>query len=343
MEPDKPDALVTLIEKMMEAFSIAAVPMAWPVDLIPALQHWPESFPGGGFKKTARKFRKQVMDGVYLPYRFVRRQMTTQDYQPSFLSRLIEQCALESEVKDVLNPEDEEAIIWASASLYGAAADTTVITLTAWTLAMIMFPEVQRRAQEEIESVVGKDRLPTFEDRENLPYVDAMVKEALRWWPVACMGFPHTVDEALEYEGYHIPKGAMLLPAVWWFTHDPSVYANPEEFNPERYLSPRSEPDPSSDVFGFGRRACPGRYFADSGLFINIAQSLACFNINKAIDKNGKPIEPNVESKPGILHYPTEFQFAITPRSQERVELIKRLESELPVEGGDSHLLETVS
>jgi cytochrome P450 len=325
---------------MMKSFSVAAVPMAWPVDVIPALQHWPESFPGGGFKTTARKFRKQVMDGVHAPYRFVQRQMAAQDYEPSFTSRLIQQCAIENGTKESLSPEDEEAIIWSSASLYGAAADTTVITLTAWTLAMIMFPEVQQRAQEEIDRVVGTDRLPTFDDRENLPYIDATVKEALRWWPIAAMGFPHTADEELEYEGYHIPKGAMIMPAVWSFMHDPDVYADPEKFDPERFLAPRNEPDPCSEVFGYGRRVCPGQYFADAGLFINIAQSAACFSISKAVGKDGKAIEPNVQSKPGVLHYPTEFQFNIAPRSEKHVEIIKRLETEVPVEAGDSHLLQ---
>ena len=82
-------------------------------------------------------------------------------------------------------------------------------------LAMTVFPEVQRKAQEEIDRVVGKDRLPTFNDRDNLPYIDATVKEVLRWHPVAPMGLPHTTTEDDVCEGYLIPKGAMLLPNIW--------------------------------------------------------------------------------------------------------------------------------
>jgi cytochrome P450 len=80
---------------------------------------------------------------------------------------------------------------------------------------MTVSPEVQKRAQEEIDRVVGTDRLPTVADRENLPYVDAVVKEVLRWHPVAPMGLPHTSTEDDICNGYLIPKGAMLFANVW--------------------------------------------------------------------------------------------------------------------------------
>ena len=80
---------------------------------------------------------------------------------------------------------------------------------------MMVFPDIQRKAQEEIDRVIGQDRLPTFKDRNNLPYIEATVKEVLRWHPVAPMGLPHTSTEDDICEGYLIPKGAMLLPNIW--------------------------------------------------------------------------------------------------------------------------------
>ena len=82
-------------------------------------------------------------------------------------------------------------------------------------LAMTVFPDAQRKAQEEIDRVIGQNRLPSFEDRENLPYIDATVKEVLRWHPVAPMGLPHTSTEDDVCEGYFIPKGSMLFANVW--------------------------------------------------------------------------------------------------------------------------------
>jgi cytochrome P450 len=264
--------------------------------------------------------------------------MAAHDYRPSYVSKLVQQFTPENKTAN-LSREDEEAIIWAAASLYGAAADTTVITLTAFTIAMILFPDVQRKAQWEIDRVVGTDRLLTFEDRDRLPYINALVKETLRWWPIAPVGFPHTTDSEVKFNGLHIPKGATLLPDVWWFLHDPEVYTDPDVFNPQRFLSPRSEPDPSTEAFGYRRRICPGRFFADSSLYLNIAQSLAAFNIKKAVDEDGREIDVNVKPKPGILSYPGEFQFQVTPRSQQHEDMIRQFEVEHPWEASDAGLL----
>lgn len=340
IEPHKPDKLVALIQQMMTEFSLAAVPMAWAVDICPALQYLPEGFPGTGFKKTARGWRKSIQASACIPYRFVQRQMATLTHRPSYVSQLVQQLQQDEGAK--LSGEDEEAVIWTAASLYGAAADTTAITLTAFTLAMVEFGHVQRKAQEEIDRVVGTDRLPTFEDREKLPYINALVKEAMRWWPIAPMGFPHTTTEAIEFNDFHIPKGASILPAVWWFLHDPEVYVDPERFNPDRFLPPRNEPDPAAEVFGYGRRRCPGRFFADSGLYLNMVQSLAAFKFTKAMGKDGKEVEVRVKAKPGILAYPTEFDFQIEPRSRKHAELIRQLEREYSWEESDAGLLDSV-
>lgn len=340
MKSHEPDPVVDLIEKMMTEFSLAAVPMAWAVDIIPALQYLPENFPGATFHKTARKWRKSIQASAYIPYRFVQRQMAAFTYKPSYVSKLVQQ--LRGEENGHLGQEDEQAIIWSAASLYGAAADTTVITLTTFTLAMIKFPHVQRKAQEEIDRVIGTDRLPNFEDRDKLPYIDALVKEAMRWWPISPMGFPHTATDDIEYNGLHIPKGAFLLPAVWWFLHDPEVHPDPESFDPDRFLEPRNERDPTPDVFGYGRRICPGRFFADSSLYLSIAQSLAAFNITHAVDKDGKKIEVNAKPKPGVLTYPTKFDFKTEPRSEKHVQLIRQLEKQNPLEESDAELLDSV-
>lgn len=80
---------------------------------------------------------------------------------------------------------------------------------------MSTYPEVQKAAQDEIDRVVGRDRLPTFADRKDLKYIEAMVNEVFRWHPVAPMGLPHTSTEDDLCEGYLIPKGSMLLANIW--------------------------------------------------------------------------------------------------------------------------------
>ncbi|KAK8143147.1 hypothetical protein G3M48_007628 [Beauveria asiatica] len=341
IEPDKPDMLVDLVGRMVNEFALAAAPMTWAVDVIPALRYLPEGIPGVRFKETARRWKRSIHASGYIPYNFVRRQMASFTSRPCYVSKLVQQLTQES-ADGKLSGEDEHAIIMTAVSLYGAAADTTVTALTAFTAAMIMFPEVQQKAQDEIDRVVGSERLPTFADRESLPYIDALVKEASRWWPISPMGFPHTATEDVEYEGMHIPKGSLFMPAVWWFLHDPDVYADPDRFDPDRFLTPRSEPDPRPETFGYGRRICPGRFFAGSSLFINIAQMLATFNFTKKVGKDGEEIDVNIEAKPGLVAYPAEFEFQISPRSAKHVTLIEQFERKHPWEAGDAELLDNL-
>lgn len=81
---------------------------------------------------------------------------------------------------------------------------------------MTLFPEAQAKAQAEIDRVIGPDVLPTWADRERLPYVEALIKEVLRWAPVAPQALPHSASEDGIYEGYFIPKGTIVIANVWY-------------------------------------------------------------------------------------------------------------------------------
>jgi cytochrome P450 len=91
----------------------------------------------------------------------------------------------------------------------------TVSAITTFFLAMTLFPEAQNEAQYEIDEVIGRYCLPTLSDRQSLPYVNALVKEVLRWHPVGPMCLPHTTSQDDVIDGYLIPKGAMILPNIW--------------------------------------------------------------------------------------------------------------------------------
>lgn len=84
--------------------------------------------------------------------------------------------------------------------------------MESFTLAMAVFPEVQKRAQAELDRVVGPDRLPEYDDLEHLPYIRAISMEVMRWMPMLCFGLPHALTEDDVYNGYHIPKGTMVIP-----------------------------------------------------------------------------------------------------------------------------------
>ena len=87
--------------------------------------------------------------------------------------------------------------------------------MQAFFLAMASYPDVQLRAQAELDAVVGTGRLPEYDDQEALPYVNALVKELLRWRSVVPLAVPHRVLEEDEYRGWRIPKGAIVIPNIW--------------------------------------------------------------------------------------------------------------------------------
>lgn len=301
------------------------MPLRQLVDLIPPLRHLPDWLPGAGFKRIAREARTNLDASADIPFDFVKQQMATGTFQESFVSKLIK--AFQNDANEV-EESIEDSIKWTAAVMFAGGADTTVATISAFVLAMIMNPDVQRKAQEEIDNVVGPNRLPTRDDQENLPYVNAVVKESLRYFPVAPMGVPHMATEEVFFRGYRIPNGSYILPAAWWFLNDPKIYTNPSEFDPERFLAPRNEPDPDAG-FGHGRRVCPGRFIAQDSLYLTISQTLAAFNIGKAM-KDGKPVEVEAKHTVGIVDHPAKFQYSIVPRSEKYAELIRRVEVDHP-------------
>jgi cytochrome P450 len=211
-------------------------------------------------------------------------------------------------------------------------------------LAMTVFPEVQKTASEEIDRFIGGDRLPVATDRDKLPYIEAIMKETHRWHSVLPMCLPHCSTEEDTCRGYRIPKGAILLPNNWHFTHDSDVYPDPMTFRPERHLNTldhEAEPDPRKFIFGYGRRICPGRHVADNALFITIAQSLAVFYISKVVE-GGQTIEPEVKFEPGAINHPMPYRCSIRPKSQAHEDLIRAAEVQYPWEESDAAELRNV-
>ena len=93
---------------------------------------------------------------------------------------------------------------------------------------MVLYPEVQKKAQSELDAVVGPDRLPDFTDRDKLPYVNALVKELHRWCPVTPLAVAHGVTQDDVYRGYHIPNGSIVTANVWCVVAKQASWPRPE-------------------------------------------------------------------------------------------------------------------
>ncbi|KAI0041516.1 cytochrome P450 [Auriscalpium vulgare] len=295
--------------------------------------HWVEFFPW--MKYIPSRLAKWKRDGYYwyeqdsLMFEGllnkVRAEVAEGSERPSFCSSLIKEQAR-------FGISQRESA-WLAGTLYSAGAETTAAVLSWWALAMIAFPETQKRAQQDLDRVVGRGRVPTFADLPHLPYIQAMVKETLRWRPVAPVGLPHRSTEDDWYEGMFIPKGTIVIANVWKMNHDPELFgANADIFDPARHLDAdgalvpgvADTKDESHVAYGFGRRICVGRHLANNSLFINMAVLLWAANLEGAKDAQGRPAPIDVDGclEGGLVVRPVPFECSITPRFSEALTVL---------------------
>lgn len=286
------------IEKVLENFITAARLGTWAVDALPVLNYLPKWL--APWKRTA--------DQMY-QYESTVHSENFAAAQKSPFWNCCKQVTKRSQLPGLENAYNVGLI-------FMAGTDTVSITLESFTLAALLNPDVQQKAQAELDLVVGGYRLPVFSDKANLPYINALILEVLRWRPVLVTGIPHAVSQDDEYLGYRIPKGSVVMANSWALGHDESVFPDPETFKPERWIE---NPDLPIHMFGFGRRSCPGKHVAINSLFIHIARLLWAFNIEYAYDEvDGQKRRCEVDSLDmvqGFSNRPVPFKAIFRPRS----------------------------
>ncbi|EKM84422.1 hypothetical protein AGABI1DRAFT_104303, partial [Agaricus bisporus var. burnettii JB137-S8] len=187
-----------------------------------------------------------------------------------------------------------------------AGVETTASVLQWFSALIPSYPEIQQRAHEELDQVVGHDRMPTVEDEKDLPYIHAIIKASnLTYLLVASSRYsfqevercrnpfwlatPHYSTEDFTYHGQFIPKGTVILLNSYTMHHDPERHPEPFSFNPERYINDSTLSSESANlpnpmerdhwIFGAGRRICPGMWLAEREIFLAISRMLWAFKM----------------------------------------------------------------
>ncbi|KAG8698248.1 hypothetical protein FRC09_007331 [Ceratobasidium sp. 395] len=275
--PGDHDPLVELINKSMATVSVALSGNSYLVDYIPLLKYIPDWFPGAAFKVQAREWERLRRQSIDVPFLEVKKKIESGIVQTCFLQSLLEKRRSLEE----WDSEDVWIMKCAAGSLYTAGSDTTVSALSTFVLVMTLFPEKQRKAQQELDFVLGPGRLPGFQDQDSLPAM----------------------------------------------TRDASIYPNPEQFVPERFLL-KSQGGihevparcPTEFIFGFGRRACPGKFLAVESLWIFAASILATFDILPHVDEaTGLPVLPPGTYGNGAIVHPHPFRCRVKRRGLENL------------------------
>ncbi|KAF4620900.1 hypothetical protein D9613_001211 [Agrocybe pediades] len=331
------------------------------INMFPIIGRLPTWFPG---TKAVRKAAE--VKSIFHPAKnlYVDDQQTEGTARPSFVTEF-----LEKKWRGGASEEEEAIVENIAYTVYGgtvglpllkysqlmshpAASDTTISATGTFFYLMATNPDVQRKAQAEIDLVVGSRRLPDIDDRPNMPFLEALYREVMRLGPPLPLGLVHMLTEDDHYKGYFLPKGKFWLHNLLFarlceymasgsdcslpisiayqsvhrgMNHNEEKYVEPSKFRPERFLdeSGKLNEDDRVLAYGFGRRVCVGKHIASSTMWLIMASVLACFNIGKAKDAQGKEIEVDDSFEDdGLLRHRRKFQCSFTVRSPEAYQLI---------------------
>jgi hypothetical protein len=318
----EPSARDDPLVRMMEHTVAVGLEMTTPekatlLQLFPFLLKLPDWCWGSSIKRDAQISTDHMNKIRDLPFQSAQQHMAENSFlgQSSMIAENLQRMEKQDEAS---KPMFEVALKTAAVAGVMGSYETTSSTLMVFALAMVLYPDVQRRAQAEIDSVIGRDRLPTFDDRSSLPYVESVLRETFRWHPILPLGVPHATSSDDTYEGFFIPKGTTVMCNTWAITRDEKRYPDASRFMPERFLDVNgalTNDDPAGYVFGLGRRACPGRYTGDASVWSAMATMLATVDFSFAKDEQGKVIDFTPQFNPGLVRSLKTFPCDVSPRS----------------------------
>uniref|UniRef100_A0A803ST57 Uncharacterized protein n=1 Tax=Anolis carolinensis TaxID=28377 RepID=A0A803ST57_ANOCA len=214
------------------------------------------------------------------------------------------------------NPTTEftkENLMMAIYDLFIAGTETSSTTIRYFFMTLLEHPEVQAKIQDEIDRVIGRERMPTMKDRLEMPFTEAAIHEGQRFLDLVPLGFIRLAKRDVEMEGFTIPKGATIYPILSSALHDPKQYANPYQFNPEHFLDKdgRFKKNGADMPFSAGKRNCLGEGLARMELFIFITTVLQSFSLKHAPGVPKIDLTPDVS---GFLNIPRQVPFCFSPR-----------------------------
>lgn len=329
------------IYRLMKDFSEVAAPGRYIADTIPplgrlpiSLQWWRKSIEPLFFRQARLWMKywyelKTQLEAGKAPACFVK-QFIEERYEKLGITEL--QAAFLAGCKSA----PLSIIKLMSAAMIEAGSETTSAALNSCVLYLAAYPEVQERAQKEIDAVVGDSRSPTFEDESSLPYIRAIAKELLRLRPVTNIGSPHYSTKDIIYKDFFIPQGSVICLQQYPIHFDEVRYPEPEKFKPERYLDHPHDSgyyaaaaDPYERdhfSFGAGRRICSGVHLAENSLYITIAKLLWAFDVRPPHSADGQEERMDLSDdayEPGANTIPKPFRARFVPRSKKIENVIK--------------------
>ncbi|XP_030074575.1 cytochrome P450 2F3 [Microcaecilia unicolor] len=206
-----------------------------------------------------------------------------------------------------------ETMLKTTVNVFFAGTETVGSTLRYGFRILLRHPEVETKVQEEIDQVIGRNRSPCMEDRNRMPYTDAVIYEILRFADIVPMSVPHTVTRNIKFRGYDLPEGLNVMPLICTSQYDPVKFKNPRSFDPNHFLDEngRFKKNDAFMAFSAGKRVCLGEGLAQMELFIFLTTILQNFKLKPLM--NPKDIDITPESS-GLGNIPRPYRLCVLPR-----------------------------
>ncbi|OKL59931.1 hypothetical protein UA08_04854 [Talaromyces atroroseus] len=335
------DRLYEMLDEFTALLELGATP---PVDFFPFLKYIPERFLGKWITKATHV--KDIMESLHetMLQHVINRRTKLGSSKDTFVDNLLKD-------NEKLGFSHHQLSFLAGGLVEGGS-ETPAALIISFIQAMTKWPEIQKRAHSEIDSVIGEGRTPTWADYSRLPYVAAIVKECVRWRPVAPLGMPHLLDQAPDewINGHFLPKNTILILNIWGLNHDPTKYPNPHLFDPTRFEDrtlPASEYANNGGAdynnrdhysYGAGRRLCTGIHLAERDLFIAMSMLLWAFAFEQPVidpisgERSEPDVDPDTGYIEGLVACPKPFPCTVRLRSEARKETIMREFAEAEVD-----------
>uniref|UniRef100_A0A2P2I3B0 Cytochrome P450 2L1-like n=1 Tax=Hirondellea gigas TaxID=1518452 RepID=A0A2P2I3B0_9CRUS len=198
--------------------------------------------------------------------------------------------------------------------MFTAGSETSATTLRWMILYMAVKPEIQSKIHKLLDAVVPSDRLPSLDDREQLAYIDAMLLDLMRISSLVPISLPHCATATVQFEGYTIPKGTMLLVCAEMCHRDPAVWKCPDDLYPEHFLDEDGKLDSKKDSFlpfSIGRRQCLGESLARMELFLFASAILQRFTIQPP---PGVTLSTSTDPAMKLLNSPKPYKVVLKKR-----------------------------
>ncbi|XP_029420947.1 cytochrome P450 1A1 isoform X1 [Nannospalax galili] len=241
----------------------------YPADFIPVLRYLPNSGLDV-FKDLNKKFYSFMQKLIKEHYRTFEK-----GHIRDITDSLIEHCQ-DRKLDENANVQlSDEKVITIVLDIFGAGFDT-VTTAISWSLMyLVTNPQIQRKIQEELDTVIGRERRPRLSDRPQLPYLEAFILETFRHASFVPFTIPHSTTRDTSLNGFYIPKGRCVFVNQWQINHDQELWGDPSEFRPERFLTPSGTLDKVLSekviLFGLGKRKCIGETIGRLEVFLFLA------------------------------------------------------------------------